>query len=107
MFVGGHCVLFLANLLDYAWVRRANVSLGIDDRLFLLGVEMIQPVVARIANMPTFVLAAKVCPPDVEATLFALLMGLANFGAARTRRRGISAVWADLCGVGLRASSSL
>jgi len=107
VFVGGHCVLFLANLLDYAWVRRANVSLGIDDRLFLLGVEMIQPVVARIANMPTFVLAAKVCPPDVEATLFALLMGLANFGAARTRRRGISAVWADLCGVGLRASSSL
>ncbi|KAH8058225.1 BT1-like protein [Aureococcus anophagefferens] len=28
-----------------------------------------------------FVLAAKLCPANVEATLFALLMGLSNFGS--------------------------
>jgi hypothetical protein len=31
--------------------------------------------------MPSYVLAAKVCPAGVEATLFALLMGLSNFGS--------------------------
>ena len=40
--------------------------------------------------MPTFVLAAKCCPPDVEATLFALLMGLANFGAVIGLYNGVA-----------------
>ena len=31
--------------------------------------------------MPMMVLAAKLCPPGVEATLFSLLMGLSNFGS--------------------------
>ena len=30
--------------------------------------------------MPLMILAAKICPPGVEATLFSLLMGLSNFG---------------------------
>jgi hypothetical protein len=34
----------------------------------------------RLVTMPMFVMAARLCPPDVEATLFALLMGLSNFG---------------------------
>ena len=41
----------------------------------LLGLDVVQPVVSKIANMPSYVLAAKVCPAGVEATLFALLMG--------------------------------
>ena len=37
-------------------------------------------VMNRLVTMPMFVMAARLCPPDVEATLFALLMGLSNFG---------------------------
>ena len=81
VFVLGHCVTFGANLLDFVWVSRWNVSLGVDDRAFLLGLDVVQPVVSKIANMPSYVLAAKVCPAGVEATLFALLMGLSNFGS--------------------------
>ena len=81
VFVLGHCVTFAANLLDFVWVSRWNVSLGLDDRAFLLGLDVVQPVVSKIANMPSYVLAAKVCPAGVEATLFALLMGLSNFGS--------------------------
>ena len=77
----GYAVTFLANLLDLAWVSRLNLALGVDDRAFLLGLEVVQPIVSRVATMPMFVLAAKLCPPNVEATLFALLMGLSNFGS--------------------------
>ena len=56
-------------------------SLGIDDRAFLLGLDVRATGRLKIANMPSYVLAAKVCPAGVEATLFALLMGLSNFGS--------------------------
>lgn len=81
VFVLGHSMTFAANLLDVVWVSRWNVALGVDDRAFLLGVDVVQPVIAKIAHLPSYVLAAKVCPAGVEATLFALLMGLSNFGS--------------------------
>ena len=40
---------------------RWNVAFGVDDRAFLLGLDVVQPVVSKIANMPSYVLAAKVC----------------------------------------------
>ena len=81
VFALGYLVTFLANLLDLVWVTRTNLALGLDDEFFLLGLEVVQPVVSRLASMPMFVLAAKLCPANVEATLFALLMGLSNFGS--------------------------
>ncbi|KAJ8606091.1 hypothetical protein CTAYLR_005189 [Chrysophaeum taylorii] len=72
---------FGANLLDVVWVSRINLSLGVPDYLFLFGVEVVQPIIQKLHVMPIFVMAARLCPPNVEATLFALLMGLSNFGA--------------------------
>ena len=46
----GHCVTFGANLLDFVWVSRWHVSLGVDDRMFLLGLDVVQPVVSKIAK---------------------------------------------------------
>ncbi|CAM9938722.1 unnamed protein product, partial [Phaeothamnion confervicola] len=39
-------------------------------------------VLGQIAFMPTLVLAARLCPPGVEGTLFALLMSVYNGGSA-------------------------
>lgn len=36
----------------------------------------------RCIVMPMFIIAAKVCPPGAEATVFAMLTALSNFGAA-------------------------
>lgn len=55
-----------------------NRALGIDDRWFSLGDSMILTVMGQIAFMPVLVLAARLCPPGVEATLFALLMSVVN-----------------------------
>ncbi len=68
-------VLGLTTLL---LVTHTNRSLGIDDRWFSLGDSLILTVMGQIAFMPVLVLAARLCPPGVEATLFALLMSIVN-----------------------------
>ncbi len=59
-------------------VTHMNRALGIDDRWFSLGDSLILTVMGQIAYMPVLVLAARLCPPGVEATLFALLMSVSN-----------------------------
>jgi folate/biopterin transporter len=62
-------------------VTHANRTLGIDDRWFSLGDSLILTVMGQIAYMPVLVLAARLCPPGVEATLFALLMSVNNLAS--------------------------
>jgi BT1 family len=59
-------------------VTHTNRLLGIDDHWFSLGDSLILTVMGQIAYMPVLVLAARLCPPGVEATLFALLMSVSN-----------------------------
>jgi hypothetical protein len=73
-------LLVVVNLLDLIWVHRVNLDMGIPDTYFFFGEELIGPVVSRLNTMPLFILAAKLCPPKMEGTLFALNMGLSNFG---------------------------
>ncbi|HEY9849454.1 MAG TPA: folate/biopterin family MFS transporter [Leptolyngbyaceae cyanobacterium] len=62
-------------------VTHTNRALGIDDRWFSLGDSLILTVMGQIAYMPVLVLAARLCPPGVEATLFALLMSVTNLAS--------------------------
>lgn len=59
-------------------VTHANRALGIDDKWFSLGDSLILTVMGQIAYMPVLILAAKLCPPGIEATFFALLMSVSN-----------------------------
>jgi folate/biopterin transporter len=59
-------------------VTHTNRTLGIDDHWFSLGDSLVLTVMGQIAYMPVLVLAARICPPGVEATLFALLMSVSN-----------------------------
>jgi folate/biopterin transporter len=59
-------------------VTHTNRTLGIDDKWFSLGDSLILTVMGQIAFMPVLVLAARLCPAGVEATLFALLMSVVN-----------------------------
>lgn len=61
---------------------------------------MVLAVLGQLAFMPTLVLAARLCPPGVEGTLFALLMSIFNgggilgseLGALLTRMLGVTDV---------------
>ncbi len=59
-------------------VTHTNRQLGIDDHWFSLGDSLILTVMGKIAFMQVMVLAARLCPSGVEATLFALLMSIFN-----------------------------
>lgn len=79
-------------------VTHANRSLGIGDRWFSIGDNLILTVVGQIAFMPVLVLSARLCPKGVEATMFALLMSVWNlagllsheFGALLTQWLGVT-----------------
>lgn len=61
-------------------VTGMNRSLGISDEWFAMGDSLILTVLGQVSFMPILVLAARLCPPGVEATLFATLMSISNGG---------------------------
>ncbi|BDA45897.1 Folate-biopterin transporter 1, chloroplastic [Coccomyxa sp. Obi] len=89
----------VAGFTQLLLVTGANRSLGLDDKLFVLADSVLVTGLGRIALMPCLVLAARVCPEGVEATLYAALMSVSNaasgagdvFGAALTKLLGITA----------------
>lgn len=63
-------------------VYHLNTSWGIPDNWFAFGDSVVLTVLGQLAFMPTLVLAAKVCPPGVEGTVFATLMSVFNGAGA-------------------------
>lgn len=80
IFIASQFLMVGAGMLDWVLVKRLNLLVGISDKAFVLGDEALIPLLRKFAAIPFFVLAAKVCPERCEATLFALLMALSNFG---------------------------
>ena len=70
-------VLGLSQLLLITGVSR---HVGLDDKIFAVGDEVILSVLTEIAFLPSLVLAAKICPEGVEASLFAAMMSIFNAG---------------------------
>lgn len=59
-------------------VSHVNRQFGLPDTLFALGDDVILTVLGQIAFMPVLVLGANICPPGVEASLYAALMSVNN-----------------------------
>jgi folate/biopterin transporter len=78
----------LLGLTSLILITHANRSLGIDDRWFSLGDSLILTVMGQIAFMPVLVLSARLCPPGIEATLFALLMSIINLAGLVSHELG-------------------
>lgn len=62
-------------------VTRTNKALGLGDGAFALADSALLTVLGQVSFMPVLVLAARLCPEGVEATLFATLMSILNGGA--------------------------
>ena len=65
-----------------------NRELGVPDQLFALGDTVVLTVLGEVSFLPVLVLAAKICPEGVEATLFAALMSVFNAGGGGVRGGG-------------------
>ncbi|ONI26301.1 hypothetical protein PRUPE_1G015900 [Prunus persica] len=62
-------------------VTGLNRKFGISDEWFALGDSLVITVLSQASFMPVLVLAARLCPEGVEATLFATLMSISNAGS--------------------------
>lgn len=78
----------LFGLTSLMLVTHANRALGISDQWFSLGDTLILTVMGQIAFMPILVVAARICPAGVEATLFALLMSVFNLASLVSQEGG-------------------
>jgi len=66
--------LFGTNPLDYL------NSHWVDQIFFVVGTQAIDKIIEMLDFMPCNVLIGKLCPPNMEATIFAVLAGSQNFG---------------------------
>ncbi|KAI9341396.1 BT1 family-domain-containing protein [Obelidium mucronatum] len=73
------CVAIFA-MADVVLVNRWNVALGISDEFFLIGSQTVINTLYSFQAMPFFVLAAQLCPKDIEATFYACMMSIGNIG---------------------------
>lgn len=79
-------------------ISHYNRVLGIPDGAFVFGDDVALSILGELAFLPTLVLAARLCPPGVEAVLFATLMSIYNgastvgteVGAALTKVLGVT-----------------
>jgi hypothetical protein len=60
-------------------VTRANAAWGVPDAAFATGDDVALSIVGQVAQMPLLVLAAKLCPPGIEAALYASFVSVMNF----------------------------
>lgn len=56
------------------------MKLGIPDKVFCMGDGVLDQVVGELNTMPLLVLACKMCPKNIEGTMYALLMSTINLG---------------------------
>lgn len=89
----------LGSFFDYAIVKRWNVDyLSIPDKAFyMFGDAVLESIVGMMAYMPSVVLIAKMCPKNLETTMFAILASFANLGGSLSDSFGTFAM--DYAGI--------
>mmetsp|Transcript_21251 Transcript_21251/g.24242 ORF Transcript_21251/g.24242 Transcript_21251/m.24242 type:complete len:534 (-) Transcript_21251:4-1605(-) len=85
------------SLTSLILISHANRALGIPDGAFIFGDDVALSILGEVAFLPLLVLAARLCPPGVEAVLFATLMSI--FNGASTVGTEIGAVLTKWLGV--------
>ena len=91
-------VSFPLGLIPILLTTHVNQAWGIPDQALIYGDDVVLAMLGEIAFLPCLVLAARLCPPGVEAVLFATLMSIFNgastvgteIGAALTKVFGIT-----------------
>mmetsp|Transcript_61290 Transcript_61290/g.143436 ORF Transcript_61290/g.143436 Transcript_61290/m.143436 type:complete len:553 (+) Transcript_61290:68-1726(+) len=81
-------VFFAFSSLDVLMFARLNLKLGIPDEWLVLGLTICEPIVYQWQWIPQVLLLANLCPPGMEATMFALLAGCHNLGATLSSNFG-------------------
>jgi hypothetical protein len=78
-------------------VTRKNLEYGINDKVFCIGDSVMLQLVGELNMMPILVLACRMCPKNLEGTMYAMLMSITNLGKLFVlnyeRKRHRSIMW--------------
>eukprot|EP01016_Furgasonia_blochmanni_P025009 TRINITY_DN2699_c0_g1_i1.p1 TRINITY_DN2699_c0_g1~~TRINITY_DN2699_c0_g1_i1.p1 ORF type:complete len:687 (-),score=99.43 TRINITY_DN2699_c0_g1_i1:638-2698(-) len=85
------CALIGSSMLIL--VTRKNVEWGIPDKLFCLGDSLLIQLFGEINFFPILVYACRVCPKDIEGTVYALLISALNLGFVISLQLGAIITW--------------
>lgn len=81
IFIWTALLYFCCYLSTIILVTRKNVEWGINDKFFCLGDSVMLQFVGELNMLPILVYACNICPKDIEATIYAMLMAVTNFGS--------------------------
>lgn len=80
----------VASAFDLILVKRWNLMVGITDKwMYLLGDAIVLPITTMMNFMPSILLTARLCPKEMESTVYAILASFANFGANTAKSVGV------------------
>ena len=80
--LGATILSALVGLSNLILITHTNRIWGLNDELFAFADNVLLTVIGQVAFMPILVLAARLCPPGIEGTLFAALMSGFNAASA-------------------------
>jgi hypothetical protein len=89
VFLFNNVIFMLATLTNVVVYKRWNVVIGCPDEVFVLGTEAFQVILAMWTYIPATLLISQLCPPGLEATMFAILAGSSNLGASLAQYQGV------------------
>jgi hypothetical protein len=88
----------VSGIFDFIIVNRWNLAMGIPDKVFfLVGDDVFESIVSMLYWIPSSSIIGKVCPKNMEASTYAYLAGIANFGTMISAIGG--AMMAEVFGV--------
>lgn len=90
IFLLGQLLVILLQFMDLIRVLRWNLHMGLPDIVFFIGDETFDTAVERTFYVPLVVLAYKVCPGHLEATIFATLIATSNIGVDCGKYLGVA-----------------
>ena len=72
----------IGGFISLVFAMRLNLAIGISDLVFVILSSVITDTLSTAFNqMPVLVLFAKITPPNIEATVFALFTGIFNLSS--------------------------
>jgi hypothetical protein len=72
----------IGGFISLVFAMRLNLAIGISDLVFVILSSVVTDTLSTAFNqMPVLVLFAKITPPNIEATVFALFTGIFNLSS--------------------------
>lgn len=88
LIIGCTIVATIFNLLQLILIMRWNHFIGIPDTYLSLSLDLATNTLAELQLLPVLVLACKLCPKHLEATIYEVILGIKNFAFVISYRTG-------------------